>query len=117
MEVNKQGRTYQRGKALSDEVRSMIIDEFVENGGDIRTGYFPGSFDNIAKKFKLKIDTVKKVWKTFHTTGEFKRPKPCSSGVKHLQPEDLEFIENKSAINDKWRTAQEYERVLRTSDR
>ena len=49
MEVNKQGRTYQRGKALSDEVHSMIIDEFVENGGDIRTGYFPGSFDNIAK--------------------------------------------------------------------
>ena len=93
MEVNKQGRTYQRGKALSDEVRSMIIDEFVENGGDITRGYFPGSFDNIAKKFKLKIDTVQKVWKTFHTTGEFKRPKPCSSGVKHLQPEDLEFIE------------------------
>ena len=93
MEVNEQGRTYQRGKALSNEVRSMIIDEFVENGGDITTGYFPGSFDNTAKKFKLKIDTVKKLWKTFHTTGEFKRPKPCSSGVKHLQPEDLEFIE------------------------
>ena len=41
----------------------------------------------------MKIDAVKKVWKRFYTTGEFKRPKKVSGGVKHLQPEDLEFIE------------------------
>ena len=58
MEVNKYGRTYQRGKAISDEFRSLIIDEIIEHGGDMITGYLPGSFDEIAKKFKLKKDAV-----------------------------------------------------------
>lgn len=92
MKVNKYGRSYQKGKALPDEFRSMIIDAIVENGGDMVTGYFPGSFDEIAKRFKLNVDTVQRIWKTFYTTGEFKRPKPSSSGVKHLMSDDLEFI-------------------------
>ena len=45
MEVNKHGRTYKRGKAISDELRSMLIDEIVENGGDITTGFIPGSLE------------------------------------------------------------------------
>ena len=51
------------------------------------TGFIPRSLNCIAKKFRLKIDRVKKVWKRFYTTREFKRPKTVSSGVKHLQPE------------------------------
>ncbi len=93
MEVNKFGRTYKRGKALSDDLRSLIIDKIVDNGGDIATGFFAGSFENIASEVKTKRDTVKKVWKTFCTTREFKRPKPNSGGVKKLQPDNLEFIE------------------------
>ena len=93
MKVNKHGHAYKRGKAISDEVRSMIMDEIVKNGGNTTTGFIPGSLECIAKKFRLKIDTVKKVRKRFYTTGELKRPKTVSSGVKHLQPEDIEFIE------------------------
>ena len=83
-----------------------MIDEIVENGGDITTGFVPGSPSCIAKKFKLKIDTVKKVWKRFYTTEGFKRPKTVSSGVKHLQPEDLEFIEVLKTIRPSMKTGE-----------
>ena len=98
MEVNKHGHAY---KAISDEHRSLIIDETVENGGDTTTGFIPVSLDCIAKKFRLKIDTVKEVRKRFYTTGEFKRPKTVSRGVKHLQPEDpeLEIMRNTQSSN------------------
>ena len=49
MEVNKHGRTYKRGKAIPDELRSLIIDEIVENGDDITTGFVPGSLGCIVK--------------------------------------------------------------------
>ena len=92
-EVNKHGRTYIRGKALHQDFRSIVIDEIVEVGGDIATGFFEGSYSAVASKLKVSSDTIKKIWKAFCTSGESKRPKSCTSGAKQLIPDDLEFIE------------------------
>ena len=93
MEVSGKGRTYFRGKPLDNNFRSLIIDEIVEMGGDIITGYFPGDLETVASKFKITKKAVKKIWETFCSTGEHVRPKVNASGVKHLQQDHIEFIE------------------------
>ena len=48
--MSRAGRVYERGKALSEDLRRNIIQDVVEKGGDLVTGYFPGSFSEIALK-------------------------------------------------------------------
>ena len=69
-----------------------FIDAIVDAGGDIVTGYFQGNFAAIAKTFKLKRDTVVKVWRQFVAT-DHELPKSTATGVRSLQPNDLDFIE------------------------
>ena len=54
MNVSQKGRSYHKGKLLQNYLPSLIIDEIVEGGGDIVTGFFPGNLANVARKFKLK---------------------------------------------------------------
>ena len=56
MNVSQKGRSssYHKGKSLQNDLRSLIIDEIVEEGGDIVTGFFPGNLANVARKFKLR---------------------------------------------------------------
>ena len=51
MKVSKRGRTYQRGNSISIDLRRSIINEIVLAGGDILTGIFPASYEQIASKF------------------------------------------------------------------
>ena len=74
-------------------LRSLIIDEIVNEGGDIVNGYFPGNFATIASKFCVKYDTVVKIWRQFVANNDHERPKPRSAGVTILQTHDLAFIE------------------------
>ena len=62
MEVNKFGRTFHREKPLSD-LCSLIVDKIIENGGDMRTVFFRGSYNAIALEVTTTRDTVYKVWK------------------------------------------------------
>ena len=59
--LNKFGRMYERGKAISEDLKTNIIQDIVEQGGDITTGYFPASLTNVALKHRVKTDTVRKV--------------------------------------------------------
>ncbi len=93
MSVSKKGHLYQRGKSLQNDLRSLIIDEIVNEGGDIVNGYFPGNFATIASKFRVKYDTVVKIWRQFVANNDHERPKPRSAGVTILQTHDLDFIE------------------------
>ena len=91
-DVSKYGRNYARGKALSEDMVSTIIDEIVDIGGDTATGFFE-QYSAVATKFKLSPKTIKKVWMRFCKSGQLKPEKSCASGVKHLKREDLDFIE------------------------
>ena len=88
---NKFGRVYERGKAISQDIKNNIIQDIVEKGGDITTGYFPGRFAEVALKHRVKADTVRKIWKCFCDTGETSGTR-CSGTTKHLQRADIEFV-------------------------
>ena len=45
--LNSKGRTFTKGCALSRDLRTLIVDEIVRNGGDIYTGYFPGNLTKL----------------------------------------------------------------------
>ena len=61
MEVSGKGQTYFRGKPLDNNFRSLIIDEIVEMGGDIITGYFPGDLETVASKLKITKKAAKMI--------------------------------------------------------
>ena len=43
LKLSKAGRTYEVGKALSDDFRRAIIDKILEKGGDRVSGVIHGS--------------------------------------------------------------------------
>jgi energy-converting hydrogenase Eha subunit B len=47
---------YERGKAISKDLKTSIIQDIVEQGGDITTGYFPGSLTEVAVKHRVKTE-------------------------------------------------------------
>ena len=89
--MSRAGRVYERGKALNEDLRRNIIQDVVEKGGDLVTGYFPGSFTEIALKNRTTYNTVRKIWKQFFETGST-RYESHASESKHLQQDDLDFI-------------------------
>ena len=48
--VNAFGRSYRNGVALSDDMRTWVIDEIIKEGGDRTTGYIPVTYSDIAKR-------------------------------------------------------------------
>lgn len=91
--VTKKGRTYVRGKALTTELRIALIDEIMSRGGDMATGNFPGSFNDIANQFKLCSDTVRKIWNQVCLQGSVEPKKSQTGNVAHLKEEDIQLIE------------------------
>ena len=51
--LNKFGRTYRTGIALDQDMRSLIIDRILHEGGDRVTGYIPRSFRYFSEELKL----------------------------------------------------------------
>lgn len=59
---NQYGRSYVNGKALSDDLASLVVADICEMGGNIETKYVPiGVRTEVAYKYKLCKDTVNKV--------------------------------------------------------
>lgn len=66
LKKNILGRVYQHGIGLSVDLRSLIIQELIENGRNCVTGKVSrGVFSHVAKKFKVRVKTVCKVWKRY----------------------------------------------------
>ena len=64
--INLKGRTFVNGCALSQDLRKLIVDEIVRNGGDINIGYFPGKFSDVLNVFEVSRTTVKNIWQHLH---------------------------------------------------
>ena len=60
LKVNKFGRTYRTGIALDQDMRSLMIDRILQEGGDRVTGYIPRSFRYFSKELKLSVNTITK---------------------------------------------------------
>ena len=55
--VSKKGRILVPARAIDTDFRRLMIDHMISNGGDILTGYFPGSVNSVADHFKLKASS------------------------------------------------------------
>ena len=51
MAFNKNGRFYERGKGLSEELKGQIINKILATGGDRISGYFPAKWTELGDKF------------------------------------------------------------------
>jgi hypothetical protein len=91
--ISSKGRTFVRGKALGEETRSAIVDKIISLGGDIATGFFPGSFTEVADTFQVWPESVRKVWRLVCSEGNV-TPRPRKTGnPAHIKPEDVELVE------------------------
>ena len=73
--ISSKGRTFVPGKALGEETRSAIADKIISLGGDIATGFFPGSFTEVADTFQVWPESVRKVWRLVCSEGNV-TPRP-----------------------------------------
>ena len=56
--VNSLGRSYISGKPLSKDLRSVIVDTIINEGGDPSTGQFNGTYSSVARAVKVNHATV-----------------------------------------------------------
>lgn len=93
MKVSNAGRTYESGKSLSIDFRRAVLDEIVLRGGNTVTGYFPGSIQAVAEKFRVARSTVRKIWRRYCESFT-ENPLPHAGGNPgKLGEDDLELIE------------------------
>ena len=56
-------------------MRKLILDEIVGRGGDLASGFFPGTLVDIANHFHVSPAFVSKLWKQVTDTSEFEARK------------------------------------------
>jgi transposase len=93
LKLSKAGRTYEVGKALSDDFRRAIIDKILEKGGDRVSGVIPVPYTQIAEHFKVAPNTVKSIWKRFCEDYTVARLPVSGGNTQKLSQGDLELIE------------------------
>lgn len=91
--ISQRGRTYEKGLPLSIDLRRSIIDEIVRNGGDIHSGYFAGQFSEVARKYRVSISCVTKLWHRMHEERTLEAKKKGGGNPSSLTQGDLLLIE------------------------
>ena len=68
--MNRNGRTYKNGQALSTDMRTLIIDKITERGGNRLTGAtLYGTYTSVAGQLNVSKQTVVNVWERFIQDG------------------------------------------------
>lgn len=102
MQANAFGRTYSQGKALNKDLRSLIVDVILSEGGDVTTGYYPGNFRDIERRFKVTAGVPKRVWNNFCKTGRLEPHRYVCGVQSPLEQPELELVrilkENRPSI-------------------
>ena len=93
LKVNKFGRTYRTGIALDQDMRSLIIDRILHEGGDRVTGYILRSFRYFSEELKLSVNTITKIWRNFCEELSIKPRAKRGPKWTKLTGDDLELIE------------------------
>ena len=91
--MNQFGRSYRPGVALAQDLKFLIIDSIIRDGGDRITGYIPRSVTQFARELRVSVNTVKSVW--FRYCEEMiTTPKPKGGlTFEKLKEDDRELIE------------------------
>ena len=92
--MSKSGRAYVSGKSLFSDFRVTAVNNIIRNGGDPKTGNFPGKFVDIARPLKLSSACVSKLHEGQVLFGRnIKSEKTRWRKPSHLSPGDLQLIE------------------------
>ncbi|XP_028414138.1 uncharacterized protein LOC114537201 [Dendronephthya gigantea] len=91
--INKYGRTYGPGKALSEDIRTCVIAELLQAEGDRCTGFTNASFKDVAKRFKISHSSVSNIWRTYCERYTVQESKRGGNFSQKLNADDLELIE------------------------
>jgi hypothetical protein len=66
MQHSKGGRNFIQGKASSPDLRQLIIDECILQGGNQETKTIPyGTYSTVANHFRVAISFVRKLWRQY----------------------------------------------------
>ena len=91
--VSKKGRILVPGRAIDADFRRLVIDHMISNGGDILTGYFPGSVNSVADHFKLSRSCVAKLWNGACERASIDPQWKGGNNPTHLHSQDLDLLE------------------------
>jgi hypothetical protein len=91
--VSSTGRNYLKGKALSSDLRTLIIDKIISKDGDPASGRFDSTYTDIARSVGVSRVVVAKIWKKFCSVHSFSPEKHSGGNPSHLSYGDLCLIE------------------------
>ena len=91
MRVSGKGRSFESGKAVGIELRKSVIDMIVRQSGDVMTGYFNGSFKNVAKHLSVSLSFLSELWKQCCETGDITAQWKGGNNPPHLKLPDVEL--------------------------
>ena len=78
---------------ISKDLRSLIINKIILNGGDPLTGVFPGTYSGVANTLGVSSVTVSNIWKCYCQDGTISPRKNGGGNPSHLSEGDLQYIE------------------------
>lgn len=94
---NMYGREYQQGIGLSTDFRSLLIQDLIDRGCDSASGKVPwGALSATAKKFKVSVKTVNKIWRRFVEHGTCTEKMRNKSGPRKLTEPDHECLKRET---------------------
>lgn len=91
--VNEHGRLFAQGKPLSHDLRLLIINKIINDGGNQATGIFPGKYTDIARSLGLSSTVVSNFWKRYCQEGSISPKKNTGGNPSHLSQGDLQYVE------------------------
>lgn len=88
------GRNYSKGKALSEDMRELIVSDLLENGANTASCHIPrGLPTKLSSKYKVTDRTVKNIWVKYCEDGEVGRRPAAGGRDRALSDGDLELVE------------------------
>ncbi|KAK3104846.1 hypothetical protein FSP39_011539 [Pinctada imbricata] len=91
--MNVRGRPYTNGKAISDDLRELIVSALIENGADKETGKVPrGIFTKVSMQFKVSNSSATNIWKKNCEDGSVSR-RPGGVKPRKLSDGDIGLIQ------------------------
>ncbi|XP_070570330.1 uncharacterized protein [Ptychodera flava] len=93
MQTNARQRRYKNGKALSEEICKVIVDDLQRLGANSANGVVPrGSLKQVGEKYRLSDSGVRKIWWRYCTTGDY-TAKQRRVNQRALLHQDIAFLE------------------------
>ena len=93
LKVNRVGRSYHAGKALSDDIRAQVVDKIIARGGDWVTWHIPVTCAQLSRELKLSLNTVKNIWRRYCEEDQLSAKHAGGFRWSKLEKNDLRLIE------------------------